>query len=264
MVQIRYAKSLRDLERTSSEKEDSIDADLRQLRIVYETDSEAAQVVVPRPLEATAEPRIHVSMGHVRHGQLDEAATDMSYAMVGVAVQYDGREAIYPVMSAMTSDAAVTRSRERFGLPSKWARVRFDANTRVVSGGVERRGVEFLRTRAEVIEEIRGRDEIEEIYAFKALAGCLPSKGFDQDPQLVRLEVQHRFHSVRRLDGTLELAESPFDPVVDLPVRRLAEFEFSEGTCRVRGRVLRPVPGDWLLPFLHQRHDDPGIEGADV
>ena len=24
------------------------------------------------------------------------------------------------------------------------------------------------------------------------------------------------------------------------------------------------VPGDWLLPFLHQRNDDPEIEGIEV
>ncbi len=30
------------------------------------------------------------------------------------------------------------------------------------------------------------------------------------------------------------------------------------------GTVLRSVPGDWLLPYLHQRYDDPTAEGIDV
>ena len=30
------------------------------------------------------------------------------------------------------------------------------------------------------------------------------------------------------------------------------------------GRVLRSVPGEWLLPYLHQRYDDPGAQGIDV
>jgi len=41
-------------------------------------------------------------------------------------------------------------------------------------------------------------------------------------------------------------------------------MEYEEGTTESSGRVLRSVPGEWLLPFLHQRYDDPGAEGREV
>ena len=66
------------------------------------------------------------------------------------------------------------------------------------------------------------------------------------------------------LDGELTLGESPFDPVADLPVRRLARLEYEEGNTESNGRVLRPVTGAWLLPFLHQRYDDPAAKGVEV
>jgi acetoacetate decarboxylase len=52
--------------------------------------------------------------------------------------------------------------------------------------------------------------------------------------------------------------------VIDLPVRRLVRLEYEEGTSQSNGRVLRSVPGEWLLPFLHQRYDDPGAPGIEI
>ena len=78
----------------------------------------------------------------------------------------------------------------------------------------------------------------------------------------MRLEWRHAHSEVRRAEGELVLRESPFDPVADLPVRRLVRMEYEEGTTESNGRVLRSVPGEWLLPFLHQRYDDPGAEGS--
>ena len=64
--------------------------------------------------------------------------------------------------------------------------------------------------------------------------------------------------------GALVLGESPFDPVADVPVRRLVRCEYEEGTTQSNGRVLRSVPGDWFLPFLHDRYDDASGVGIEV
>ena len=56
--------------------------------------------------------------------------------------------------------------------------------------------------------------------------------------------------------GNLVLRDSPFDPVADLPVRRLVSMVYEEGTTQSSGRVLRSVPAEWLLPYLHQRYDN--------
>jgi acetoacetate decarboxylase len=114
------------------------------------------------------------------------------------------------------------------------------------------------------VEELPSRSFVDYGYTFKAYPGSTPGKPFDQDPQLVRLEWHYVLSRVWRLEGELALAESPFDPVADLPVRRIIEFEYAEGTLQSFGRVLRPVPGDWLLPFIHQRYDEPTVEGVEV
>ena len=51
---------------------------------------------------------------------------------------------------------------------------------------------------------------------------CAGDRALDADPLLIRLEWRHDHTAVHRIDaGELFLRESPFDPVADLPVRRL-------------------------------------------
>jgi acetoacetate decarboxylase len=66
------------------------------------------------------------------------------------------------------------------------------------------------------------------------------------------------------VDGELVLGDSMIDPVADVPLRRLVSMEYEEGTTRSGGKVLRSVPGEWLLPFLHQRFDDISGDGIDL
>ncbi len=54
------------------------------------------------------------------------------------------------------------------------------------------------------------------------------------------------------------------DPVADIPVRKITSCVFEEGSSESNGSVLRSVPGDWLLPFLHQRYDDTSGEGVEI
>jgi acetoacetate decarboxylase len=41
-------------------------------------------------------------------------------------------------------------------------------------------------------------------------------------------------------------------------------MEYAEGASQTNGRVLRTVPGEWLLPFLHQRYDDTSSQGIEI
>jgi acetoacetate decarboxylase len=47
-------------------------------------------------------------------------------------------------------------------------------------------------------------------------------------------------------------------------VRKLVRLEYEEGRTESNGRVLRAIPGEWLMPFLHQRYDDPMAQGIEV
>ena len=58
-----------------------------------------------------------------------------------------------------------------------------------------------------------------------------------------------------RVEPTITLRDSNFDPVADLPVRRVVSCEYSESNTTQRGVIHGTVPQEWVLPFAHQRYD---------
>jgi hypothetical protein len=100
----------------------------------------------------------------------------------------------------------------------------------------------------------------------KALPACDPERegfAFDGEPPSCGSSALPVPRGAAR-EGELTLRESPFDPVADLPVRRLVRMEYEEGTTESDGRVLRSLPAGWVLPYFHQRYDDPRAEGIEV
>jgi len=266
MGRVRYVRNQRDIERAREQMRAGEERShaFRSIRCVYETDAEVVSSIVPRPLEVLAQPEVEVEFRSIDVPAAGDVTARVLGASVGVRVVYDGIFGVYP-LSMPTSDGAwVASGRERFGEPRKLAEIELSITADVVSANVVRKSIPYLRATGARGEERAARDDIDVAYCFKAFASADPSKDFDQDPQLVRIESRLAVEHACSLDGGLELWDSAFDPVADLPVRRLVDFEFREGQRQVVGRVLRPVPGDWLIPFLHQRDDEPDTVGVDV
>ena len=177
---------------------------------------------------------------------------------------HDGIEGIYIVTMPMTAEAAVVGGRETFGEPKKIADIRFDRKGDDLHASVSRMGMIYLAFDGRVGKSLPGREFVEHAYCFKAFPSCEQDKTFDYDPLLVRLEWRQKHDVVHELDGKLLLGESPLDPVSDVPVRKLVRLEYEEGTTQSNGKVLRPVPGEWVLPFLHQRYDDTSGAGIEI
>ena len=57
--------------------------------------------------------------------------------------------------------------------------------------------------------------------------------------------------------GEVILRESDLDPIADLPVLRLVEITFGEKTSDQRGEVVARLDPKEILPYVHQRYDDP-------
>jgi acetoacetate decarboxylase len=80
-------------------------------------------------------------------------------------------------------------------------------------------------------------------------------KGFDHDPSLVYCTRSEEQRLRERIDATVTLRDSDFDPVADLPVHRITSCIYSESNTTQRGEIQGTVPQEWLLPFAHQRYD---------
>ena len=114
-------------------------------------------------------------------------------------------------------------------------------------------------------EELGAREFEQYAYCYKTMPSCEQEKDFDADPLLVRLQWNQKHENSWLVDaGELQLLESPMDPVADVPIHKILRFEYEEGQTESNGRVLRSIPGDWILPFHHQRYDDTSGLGIEI
>jgi acetoacetate decarboxylase len=267
MDRLRYVKTLEQVKRDAERNPEFLRSTVRSLRVVYETDPARAAALVPRPLVPASRPEIAVTFSHVAMHLSPEVTFEIGSAVFGARAAYDGEEGIWLVTMPMTAEPAVLAGRDTYGEPKKIASIAFAREGDTLRTSVTRMGIPYLEAQARLGEALGPREFTEVGYTMKALPSCDPEakgKAFDGDPLLVRLEWSHQHTAALRAEGELVLRESPFDPVADLPVRRIVRMEYEEGTTRSSGRVLRSVPPEWLLPVLHQRYDEPGAEGIEV
>ncbi len=222
----------------------------RNLVVFYETDPDVVASVLPRPLEPT-EPHVRLNFAQVDmpNGEPLGAGT------FSVKCRHGDVEGVYDLLMIMTSEAAVLGGRETFGEPKKigHASVLYDG-TNVVAV-MNRKGVDIVEIRGTVAEQLQP-EPLNERFAFYFKFLLDPEgHGFDADPSLVHVRRTQEDRLRQRIDGDITLRESPFDPVVDLPVRRIVSMTYTENHQTQTGRIVEQVPGEWIWPFRHQRYD---------
>jgi acetoacetate decarboxylase len=241
---------------------------VQSIRALYETEPEIARALLPRPLEPASAPEIFVQFANVAMHFSEERTVQIGAATVGVACSYEGRPGYYVLAMPMEGEFVVIGGRERYGEPKKIAEMAFSIEGDQVNAKATRHGVTFLELDGKLGAPSDGPKQFtEHFYCYKALPAASPDAnengGFDGDVLLTLLTWERDYRSVRRIeDSRIILRESPHDPLIDVPVKRLLRMELAEGASRTGGEVLRSVPGEWLQPFLVQRYDDPqeGIE----
>jgi len=264
MARLRYVKSAEQIKQAAEANPEFLESTVRSIRCVYETDPALVAAVIPEPLKPTDKPEVCVTFSHVAMHISPELTIEIGSAIFGVRAFYDGVEGTYLLTMPMTTEQAVVPGRETFGEPKKIAQIDFETNGDEVKASVSRMGITYLSVEGTIGKEIGSREFTEYGYCHKAQPSCERDKAFDQDPLLVRLEWKHKHSQANELEGRLTLGESPFDPVADLPIRRMVRMEYEEGNTESNGKVLREIPGEWLLPFLHGRYDDPAHPGVEI
>lgn len=238
-------------------KATSVGAWSTSLTASYETDPEVVAAVLPRPLEPTDQPLVRISVARV---DLGGGYLPFGAGTVAVQARHDGTVGNYPLVMPMTTEQSVIGGRETFGEPKKLAQVTLerdgDGDGGTVTGRITRMGVTFVEVTGRVGAPLDPPDDQERVDFYFKFLPAPDGKGFDAEPSLVYCHRTETYRSLAPVDGAVTLTESRFDPVADLPVRRLVSLTLSERRAVQRGEIVTQVPGEWLLPFVHQRYDD--------
>jgi acetoacetate decarboxylase len=240
----------------------SVGAWATSLTAVYETDPEVVAAVLPPPLTPTDEPLVRVTVASVDVGR---GLPPFGAGTFAVQASHEGTVGNYPLVMPMTTEQSVIGGRETFGEPKKLAEVTLDrgGDGNRVAGRVTRLGVTFIEVTGTIAEQLDIPPESERIDFYLKFLPAPDGKGFDAEPSLVYCRRTETTRSLARLDGEVTLRESRFDPVVDLPVRRLVGITLSERRSIQRGEIVTGVPADWVAPYAHQRYDDLSPTGTE-
>ncbi len=253
MAQIRYgARTPAQLENREV-KATSVGAWSTSLTATYETDPEAVAAVLPPPLQPTGEPLVRVSVARV---DLGEGRPPFGAGTFAVQARHEGQVGNYPLVMPMTTEQSVIGGRETFGEPKKLAEVTLERDGDRVVGRVTRLGTTFIELSGTVGDDLPVPEDLHRVDFYFKFLPAPDGKGFDGEPALVYCHRTESARSLARVDGEVTLRESRFDPVADLPVRRLVSFTLAERRSVQTGEIVTRVPGEWIAPYAHQRYDD--------
>ncbi|MFD7231487.1 acetoacetate decarboxylase family protein [Streptomyces sp. NPDC059881] len=221
---------------------------------VWETDPDAVAAVLPPPLKPTERPLVRANISTV-----DLPGYPLGAGSVAVAAAHGDQRGWYPLVMPMTHERALIGGREVFGEPKKLGEVTVERDGLVVRASLARHGIAFVEVRGAVSGPLPLPEPAEKVdFYFKFLPAVDGAgSGFDTDPVLVHCTRHERVRKLEKVTGDVVLRESMYDPVADLPVRKLVELTLGEKTTDQLGRVAERVSARDLLPYIHQRYDDP-------
>lgn len=192
------------------------------LTVVYETDREAADALVPAPLTLGSDlVALHVYWMHDAEwfGVYGESAVHLSVRLP------DGTPGTYSPFLVLGSDGAVAAGREHYGQPKKHGEVALAARGDLLVGVVSRNGIEIATATMCFKQERAAPDALEHLLPGSALninLRVLP----DEDGRFRRELVARRFtdvvaHEAWQGPATLELRPNAQAPLHLLPVRQV-------------------------------------------
>lgn len=228
---------------------------LPSLELVYRTDPDQLAAVIPPPLSAPPEPRVHVRITDI---DLAFPGGHRHKEMVGffaVEAEHDGTLGEYPLLIPIDLESAVAISRERFGEPKKMASIELVRDGAHVEGRMTRNGVTFI----EMVGDISGDLAVPEPYPavqfwFKFLP-AVSGIGFDAGPLLVRVDQIRTPETLHKVEGKLALQDLDSAPVTDLPVEEILSFTYTTRRSSVRPSVVAEVDPDAFAPFAAARYE---------
>lgn len=238
---------------------------VRSVRATYETDPAVYAAMLPRPLEAIDRPEVFVQLAHVAMHVTPERTIEIGALTMGIMCSFEGTLGAYCFHMAMEGESVVTSGRERFGEPKKVAETSFEKNGDHIRATCTRHGITYFTVEGTIGQANENPRQFEEyLYCYKGLQGIQDPATFDGDVFLTRLNWKRNYSERRSMDGRITLAESAYDPLIDIPVRRLVNMEYVEGSTVTGGQILRTVPGEWIADQWVGRYDDPANAGVEI
>lgn len=238
---------------------------VRGIRATYETDEAVVRALLPRPLVGIERPEIFLQMVHVAMHVTEDRTVEIGALTMGVKCHYEDTAGAYCFHMAMEGETVVTSGRERFGEPKKIAETTFTRDGNHVKATCTRHGITYFEIEGDIgPENDQPRQFEEHLFCYKGMPSIDTPGQFDGDVFLTRLDWKRNYKARHNMTGEIRLHESPYDPLIDIPVRKLISMEYVEGGTQTSGVILSKVPGEFIADHWVGRQDDPANVGISL
>lgn len=225
--------------------------------VTYTTDPDIVAAVLPRPLQPAAEPIVRISLQRV----VIDGRPPFGSAVFSVAARHGDLEGDYPLFMPQSTEQSVVGGRETFGEPKKLGEISVERDGAEVRASVTRLGFRLITVSGRVTGDAPlPPDQVNTEFYFKFLRA--PDGNGVTDPHLVYGRYHRHYELLEAIEASVELGESPLDPVADIAVRELRSVTWCRRRTIQTGEIAERVPQEWILPYVHQRYDDIALLAA--
>ncbi len=225
--------------------------------VTYLTDPDIVAAVLPRPLEPADEPLVRISLQRVAM----DGRPPFGSGVFSVAARHGSVAGDYPLFMPQSTEQSVIGGRETFGEPKKLGDISVERTGNEVTARIARLGFDLVTVQGRVIGAApEPPNGVSTEFYFKFLRA--PDGSGITDPHLVHGSYNRHYEVFEAMQATVELGDSPLDPVADLPIRELRSVTWCRRRTIQTAEIARTVPEEWLLPFVHQRYDDIALLAA--
>ncbi len=191
------------------------------LKMSYLTDAENIRKLLPPCFDAGDEPRVELTAYNFPINNWPEHGL-----VTKVSCKYKGQEGWFCLGYAIDKEAEIFQSQERFGQPKYPAEVQYHRMGTEVAARAIHQKYTFLEFTGEVKEDMDGGEEFDDFEYWLKYSRRVNifEPGFDFGPNVVVVKARFGTMKKQRVEGTLKLIESPWDPIAqNLPVRSEVE-----------------------------------------
>lgn len=227
---------------------------IASLEVVYRTAPDLVRAVVPPPLVAAEEAKVHLRFTDIDLDFGGGLTWQEHVGWFGVDVTYNGQAGEYPLLIPIDLEKAIAVSRERHGEPKKLAQISIERTGNDVRASMTRMGVTF----AEVAGVVTGSAPVPEPYDtrqfwFKFMP-AVSGQGFDGEVLLVQVDQTRTPVTVEQVDAKVVLRDLASAPLADLPVEDLVSVTWTTRRATTSPRVIGPVDPIAFAPFAAARY----------
>jgi len=227
---------------------------IASLEVVYRTAPELVRAVVPPPLVAADDGKVHLRFTDIDLDFGGGVTWQEHVGWFGVDVTFDGRSGEYPLLIPIDMESAIAVSRERHGEPEKLAEISIERKGNDVSASMTRQGVTFAEVTGVVTRpaSVPGPSETRQFW-FKFMP-AVSGVGFDGDVLLVQVDQTRTPVTVEEVDAKVVLRDLPSAPLADLPVEDVLSVVWTTRRATTNPRVVGPVDPVAFAPFAAARY----------